>query len=148
MPADPNGVVQKAVDVAINERGEIGLQVAAYLHGKLAVDVWGGLADDITGRVVDGDTIFPVFSVIKAVTAVALHIQAERGYVDYYAPVAQYWPEFGAHGKDRGTVYDVLTHRIGVPLMPVGVTPELMCDWDWMVNPDFPDTLELRLAFP
>ena len=102
MPADPNGVVQKAVDVAINERGEIGLQVAAYLHGKLAVDVWGGLADDITGRVVDGDTIFPVFSVIKAVTAVALHIQAERGYVDYYAPVAQYWPEFGAHGKGQG----------------------------------------------
>ena len=31
-------------------------------------------------------------------------------------------------------MFDALTHRIGVPLMPVGVTPELMCDWDWMVG--------------
>ena len=74
------------------------------------------------------DTVFQVFSVIKAMAAVALHVQAERGLVDYYAPIARYWPEFGAHGKDRGTVYDALTHRIGVPQMPAGVTVELMCD--------------------
>ena len=134
MAADGNRIVQNAVDVAIGERGEIGLQVAAYLDSRLVVDVWSGLADETTGRKVDGDTLFPVFSNIKAVTAVALHIQAERGLVDYYTPVAQYWPEFGKHGKDKGTVYDALTHRIGVPLMPVGVTPELMCDWDWMVE--------------
>ena len=134
MASDANGIVQKAVDVAIGEHGEIGLQVAAYLDGELAIDVWGGLADETTGRKVEADTVFPVFSVIKAVTAVALHIQAERGLVDYYEPIARYWPEFGAHGKDKGTVYDTLTHRIGVPLMPVGVTPELMCDWDWMVQ--------------
>ena len=134
MATDPNRVVQEAVDMAISQGGEIGLQAAAYLDGKLVVEVWGGLADETTGRKVDGDTLFPVFSVIKAVTAVALHIQAERGLVDYYAPVARYWPEFGAHGKEKGTLYDVLTHRIGIPMMPVGVTPELMCDWDWMVS--------------
>jgi CubicO group peptidase (beta-lactamase class C family) len=134
MAADSNKIVQQAVDIAIGERGEIGLQVAAYLEGELVIDVWGGLADETTGQKVDGDTPFPVFSNIKAVTAVALHIQAERGLVDYYTPVANYWPEFGKHGKDKGTVYDALTHRIGVPLMPVGVSPELMCDWDWMVE--------------
>jgi len=63
-----------------------------------------------------------------------LHIQAERGLVDYDTPIARYWPEFGAHGKDKGTVRDALTHRIGIPQMPEGVTPELMCDWDWMVR--------------
>ena len=131
---DANSVVQEAVDFAIAERGEIGIQVAAYLDSELVVDVWSGLADETTGRKTDADTVFPIFSVIKAVTAVALHIQAERGLVDYYAPIARYWPEFGAHGKEKGTVYDALTHRIGVPLMPVGVTPELMCDWDWMVH--------------
>ena len=134
MAGDLNRIVQEAVDVAINEQGEIGVQVAAYLDNELAVDVWGGLADETTGRVVDADTVFPVFSVIKAVTAIALHIQAERGLVDYYEPIAHYWPEFGAHGKDKGTVYDVLTHRLGVPMMPIGVTPELTCDWDWMVT--------------
>src|SRR2546427_4203173 len=134
MAANPNSIVQEAVDVAISERGEIGLQVAAYVDGTQVVDVWGGLADATTGRNVDADTLFPVFSVTKAVTAVALHIQAERGFVDYATPIAHYWPEFGVHGKDRATVYDALTHRLGVPIMPLGVTPELMCDWDWMVQ--------------
>ncbi len=131
---DPNIIVQQAVDTAIGERGEIGLQVAAYMDGKPVVDVWSGLADETTRKEVDADTLFPVFSVTKAVTSVALHIQADRGLVDYGMPVAHYWPEFGAHGKSKGTVYDALTHRIGVPIMPLAVTPELMCDWDWMVQ--------------
>ena len=134
MTATKSSIVQEAIDVAIGERGEIGVQVAAYLDSELVIDQWGGLADETTGREVDGDTLFQVFSNVKAVTATALHIQAERGLVDYYQPVARYWPEFGKHGKDKGTVFDALTHRIGVPLMPVGVTPELMCDWDWMVG--------------
>src|SRR5229473_6892768 len=134
MATNPNSMVQEAVDAAISKRGEIGLQVVAYMDGKQVVDVWGGLADITIGRQVDADTLFPVFSVTKAVTAVALHIQAERGLVDYATPIAHYWPEFGAYGKDKATVYDALTHRLGVPIMPLGVTPELMCDWDWMVQ--------------
>jgi CubicO group peptidase (beta-lactamase class C family) len=134
MAVDTEKIVQEAVDIAINDRGEIGMQVAAYVDGQLAVHVWGGLADETTGKKVDGDTLFPVFSVTKAVTAVALHLQAERGLVDYAMPIAYYWPEFGAHGKGKATVYDALTHRLGVPIMPMGVTPELMCDWDWMVQ--------------
>ena len=134
MSATTSSIVQEAIDVAIGERGEIGVQVAAYLDSELVIDQWGGLADETSGQEVDGDTLFQVFSNVKAVTATALHIQAERGFVDYYQPVAKYWPEFGKHGKDKGTVFDALTHRIGVPLMPIGVTPELMCDWDWMVG--------------
>ena len=42
MAANPNSIVQEAVDAAISERGEIGLQVAAYVDGKQVVDVWGG----------------------------------------------------------------------------------------------------------
>jgi CubicO group peptidase (beta-lactamase class C family) len=129
-----NAIVQKAVDAAIAESGEIGLQVAAYLDGELVVDVWGGLADETTGRRVDGDTLFPVFSVTKAVTAVSLHIQAERSLIDYDSPIARYWPEFSAHGKDKITVRHALIHRAGIPYMPQSVTPELMCDWDWVVR--------------
>jgi len=81
--ADINQVVQAAVDAAIREGGEIGVQVAAYLKGELVVDVWGGLADETTGQAVNADTLFPVFSVTKAVTATALHMQAERGLIDY-----------------------------------------------------------------
>jgi CubicO group peptidase (beta-lactamase class C family) len=131
---DPNAAVQQAVDAAIRDRGEIGLQVAAYLDGKLVVDVWGGLADETTGRPVDGDTIFTVFSATKGVAATALHIQAERGHVAYDDLITKHWPEFGKHGKDRVTVQDALLHRVGIPQMPPACTPEEMCDWDGMVR--------------
>ncbi len=130
---DPQRVFQEAVDAAIAE-GEVGLQFAVYKEGKLVVDVFGGVADKTTGRKVGKDTLFNVFSVTKGITATALHIQAERGLVSYDAPIAKYWPEFAAHGKDKATVRDGLTHRTGIPSMPEGVTPEQMADYEWMVK--------------
>jgi CubicO group peptidase (beta-lactamase class C family) len=130
--ADPQAAVLGALEAAVAAGREIGLQVCAYLDGRQVIDAWTGLADPETGREVDGDTLFNVFSVSKAVTATALHIQAERGRVDYDAPIANYWPEFAAQGKGAATVRHALTHRIGVPQMPAGVTPEMMCDWDAM----------------
>ena len=130
---DPQKIFKEAVDAALRE-GEVGLQFAVYKDGKLVVDVWGGVADETTGRKVNSETLFNVFSVTKAITATALHIQAERGLVSYDAPIARYWPEFGAHGKDNATVTDALNHRTGLPEMPAGVTPEQMADYDWMVD--------------
>jgi CubicO group peptidase (beta-lactamase class C family) len=129
-----NDVVRRAIDDAIGRGVETGVQVAAYLEGELVVDTWGGVADEVTGREVDGDTLFNVYSVTKAVAAVALHIQADRGLIDYTAPVARYWPQYGAKGKGATTVRDVLTHRACVPQMPAEVTPERMCDWEWMTT--------------
>jgi CubicO group peptidase (beta-lactamase class C family) len=131
---EANILFQQAIETAIREQGEVGLQVAVYHQGELVVDAWGGIADETTGRKVDGDTLFPVFSVVKAVTATALHIQAERGLIEYDQPIARYWPEFAAQGKDRATIRDALSHRLGIPQMPDGVTPELMSDYDWMVD--------------
>lgn len=121
-----------AVRRAITEGGEVGLQVAVYADNQLVVDIWAGLAEATTNRPVQADTLFPTFSVIKAVTAVALHIQAARGLVDYDAPIARYWPEFAANGKERVTVRHVLHHRSGVWQMPDDVTPARMVDYDWM----------------
>ena len=125
--------VERAMEVA-RGAGEEGLGVAAYLDGELIINTWAGLADSAIGRVVDERTLFQVFSVTKAFTATALHLQAERGLVDYDLPIARYWPEFGARGKHRITVRDALCHRAGIPQMPTGVTPELMFDWDWMIR--------------
>jgi len=127
-------IVEEAIAQVIGDGREIGLQVCAYQGGRLAVDCWGGLADAETGRKVDGDTLFNVFSVTKAVAATALHIQASRGLVDYDARVADYWPEYATNGKEATTVRHILTHRAGVPQMPEGVTPDLMCDWEWMTS--------------
>jgi len=116
--AQANAIFQDAVDTVVREKGEVGLQVAAYLDGELIVDVQSGIADLETGRRVDRETLFPVFSVVKAVTAVALHLQAERGLIDYEAPISRYWPEFAANGKDKATIRDALSHRLGIPQMP------------------------------
>jgi CubicO group peptidase (beta-lactamase class C family) len=128
-----SALVNDALERALAQ-GEIGVQISAYLEGEPLVDDWTGTFGDDAGTPVDGETLFPIFSVSKAVTATALHIQAERGLVDYEAPTAMYWPEYGTRGKERITVRHVLTHRAGVPQMPDDVTPELMCDWDWMID--------------
>lgn len=122
-------LVEEAVHAAIASGAETGLQVVAYHRGRKVIDIAAGLADPATGRTVTPDTLFNVYSVTKAVAATALHIQAERGLVDYEAPIAGYWPEFAANGKAAATVRHALTHRAGVPQMPEGVTPAMMCDW-------------------
>ena len=112
--AHANSAVQKVEDLIADGR-EIGVQVAAFLKGEMIVDAWAGMADPGSGRPVDGDTLFNVFSVTRAVAATAPHVQAERGLVDYNSPVAQNWPEYGAHGllpSLRACTSPVRRHRM------------------------------------
>jgi CubicO group peptidase (beta-lactamase class C family) len=111
---DANDKVRAVLERLIDS-GEVGLQVAAYKDGKLVIDTWAGLADQDTGRPVDGDTIFPSFSSAKGPTATCIHIGVERGMLYYDDPIAKYWREFAARGKGAITVRHVLTHRAGLP---------------------------------
>jgi len=124
--------VQQVIDTLVASGEEVGLQVAAYVGNDLVVDAWAGIADEATGRKVDGDTLFTSWSTTKGFVSTCVHILAERGRLDYDAPIATYWPEFAAHGKAKATVRHALTHMIGVPHMPDQVTPEMMTNWDAM----------------
>jgi CubicO group peptidase (beta-lactamase class C family) len=126
---DVQGAVQTLLDDLISSDVERGLQVAAYLDGEQIVDAWAGVADPVTGRPVDGETLFTVFSVSKGITATVIHLLAERGGLAYDAPVADYWPEFGRHGKERITLRHVLAHQAGVPQMPNGRL-DALTDWN------------------
>jgi CubicO group peptidase (beta-lactamase class C family) len=44
----------------------------------------------------------------------------------------RYWPGFAGEGRDAITVRHLINHRSGMMRMPAGVTPEQMCDWDYM----------------
>ena len=127
-----NDAVQDKLTELVATGKEIGIQICAWLGEEQIVDCWAGQADPLTGRLVDGNTLFNVYSVTKAVTATAMHIQVERGLVEYDAPIADYWPEFAQAGKGDVTVRHVLSHVSGVLRMPPDVTPELMTNWDWM----------------
>lgn len=127
-----DSAVRAAIRAAIAAGHEEAVHIVAYHRGRQVLNVWDGLADPARGKAASEDTLYNVYSVTKAVAATALHIQAEKGRVDYDAPIAEYWPEFASNGKGAATVRHALTHRAGVPLMPDGVTPELMCDAQWM----------------
>lgn len=124
--------IQAQLDQWVADGRENGVQIAVYLDGKLAVDAFAGVADTRTGRKVDGDTIFPVFSTTKGIFSTVIHILAARGLIDYDEPIATYWPEFAANGKEAITMRHAMSHTAGIPFMPDGVTKEEILDWDCM----------------
>lgn len=88
--------------------------LAVYLDGQPVVDVWTGWSDRRGRRPWSADTGSMVFSATKGVTSTVIHRLADRGLIDYDAPVAEYWREFGANGKAQITVRDVMRHRAGL----------------------------------
>jgi CubicO group peptidase (beta-lactamase class C family) len=126
------GRVDTLLQRLVAEGREIGIQVAAYVEQELVIDSWAGLADPETGREVDGDTLFHVFSAGKGVTATAVHVLAERGVLAYDDLISQYWPEFAANGKERVTVRHALTHSAGIPKLPEATSLRDLCNWDQM----------------
>ncbi|GAA2911949.1 serine hydrolase domain-containing protein [Streptosporangium fragile] len=113
---------------------EVGAAVSVYLHGRKVVDLWGGIADPENGRRWERDTLQVVFSTTKGVTATCAHLLAQRGELDLDAPVAEYWPEFAANGKDRIPVRWLLTHQAGLPVIDRPITPAQAIAWDPMVT--------------
>lgn len=106
--------VEAALDHA-SELGEHGVQVAADFHEELLVDAWAGTVAPESTMPVDGQTIFPAFSVPKPITTTAVHLLVERGVLEYDAPIATYGPEYGHGGKEEVTLRHVLTDRAGFP---------------------------------
>jgi CubicO group peptidase (beta-lactamase class C family) len=113
--------------------GEVGAAVCVYRDGRPVVDLWAGLADREMGRPWEADTPVVVFSSTKGLTAVCVHLLVERGQLDVDAPVAQYWPEFAANGKEKIPVRWVLSHRAGVPAVDATLTLEQVLAWDPVV---------------
>lgn len=127
-----NDAVRRALEEMIRDTPEIGVQVAAYLDGKLVIDAWAGVANPETGKPVNGDTLFMLSSTTKGVTATCMHACVEKHRLSYDMPIVEVWPEFGAHGKQDATLRMALAHQTGVPQTPNGYTPEWMADWDRM----------------
>lgn len=101
--------------------------LAVYVDGQPAVDVWTGWADRCGQLPWTADTAPMVFSATKGMTATVIHRLADRGLIDYDAPVAEYWPEFAANGKSALTVREVMRHQAGLSGLR-GATQEDLLD--------------------
>jgi CubicO group peptidase (beta-lactamase class C family) len=101
--------------------------LVVYIDGKPVVDVWTGWSDRDGTVPWTANTGAMVFSATKGVATTVVHRLVDRGLLDYDTPVAEYWPEFGANGKEDITVRDVLRHRAGLSHLK-GVTKEDLLD--------------------
>ena len=115
----------------LDSGADLGASVAVYLHGEPVVDLWGGWADSEKTRRWERDTITNVWSTTKTMTFLVALMLADRGELDFQAPVAKYWPEFATNGKDRIEVRHVMGHTSG--LSGWGKEPlaaEDLADWE------------------
>jgi CubicO group peptidase (beta-lactamase class C family) len=80
------------------------------------------------------DSLFYAFSVSKPFTALAVHLLVQRGRLELDAPVAHYWPEYGAGGKSAVTVRHVLTHRSGAPYSTGWAVGDALRMTDWQAS--------------
>jgi CubicO group peptidase (beta-lactamase class C family) len=96
-------------------------QLCVMQHGEVILDESFGC---------DRDALFWAFSAGKPFIAVLTHEMAARGVLRPDDPVATYWPEFGAQGKDQVTVRQVLQHRSGLAFAR-GLIGDALAMGDW-----------------
>ncbi|GAB2796671.1 serine hydrolase domain-containing protein [Amycolatopsis magusensis] len=128
------GKVADAFRANFDGPGEVGAACGVYVNGRLVVNLWDGLADRATNRPWRKNTIMQVASTTKGATAICAHLLVQRGALDLDAPVVQYWPEFGAAGKEGIPVRWLLSHQAGLPIVDGPLTFEQACAWDPVIR--------------
>jgi CubicO group peptidase (beta-lactamase class C family)/hypothetical membrane protein len=116
------------------ERGELGAAVAAYWRGQKVVDLWGGRRTPQGDAPWTEDTMVPVMSTTKGLAAMTLVVANARGWLDYDAPIARYWPEFAQNGKAAITVRQLLAHEAGLVLLDRKLTLGQLHDLDGLAR--------------
>jgi len=116
------------------QRGERGGAVALSVRGRRVVDLWGGWSDVAQTRAWSRETLVNVFSVSKACCAVAALRLVDKFGLDLDQPVARYWPEFAANGKESVSARVLLCHRAGLPALREPLPDGAMLDWRRMTH--------------
>ena len=110
--------------------GDLGASCAVTLRGKLVVDLWGGHRDVARREPWQRDTLVNIWSTTKMISAMSVLMLHDRGKLDVDAPMAMYWPEFAANGKDGVLVRHVLGHTAGLATFDDPPDDLALFDWD------------------
>lgn len=116
--------VREAFVRNFEQGNEVGASLSIYRHGKPVVDLWGGYVDADRTRTWAVDTVTIVYSATKGATATLFNLMHQSGELDLDSPIARYWPEFGAQGKDDLTIRQLLSHQIGLPALEARLSRE------------------------
>lgn len=120
--------LRRAIAANLDDGTELGLSLCVDVKGESLVDAWGGWRD--LGRTMPwtDDTLVLVWSTTKTLASLAVLMLVDRGELDVYAPVAKYWPEFAANGKERVEVRHLLSHTSGLSGWDLPFDPKEMYD--------------------
>ncbi len=132
--ADKFSPVRDAFEANFASGADVGASCCATLEGETIIDLWGGFADEAKTRPWERDTIVNVFSTTKTMTALTALLLADRGELDFDAPVARYWPEFAANDKERIKVSHLMSHSSGLSGWREPLTTEDLYDWEKMTS--------------
>ncbi len=122
--------VKEVLAANLASGADIGASFCATINGETVVDIWGGHADPEKTRPWERDTIINVYSTTKTMAALTALLLADRGVIDLHAPVARYWPEFAAGGKQDVTVAHLLSHSAGLSGWKEPIAKADFYDWD------------------
>lgn len=122
--------VRAVFEENLNNGEDVGASYCATLEGETVVDLWGGFADAERARDWQRDTIINVYSTTKTMTALTALLVADRGELDFAAPVARYWPEFAANGKADVKVSHLMSHSAGLSGWKEPIAKETLYDWE------------------
>jgi CubicO group peptidase (beta-lactamase class C family) len=114
----------------LDSGADLGASFCVTKNGETVVDLWGGFADAAKTRPWVGDTIVNVYSTTKTMTALTALLLADRGLIDFDAPVAKYWPEFAANGKANIKVSHLMSHSAGLSGWKEPITKDVLYDWE------------------
>src|SRR5690606_38382080 len=122
--------VREAFCHNISTGAELGASIVVDVGGETVVDLRGGARDRAATQPWEHDTVVNLWSISKAVTNLTALMLVDRNLLDLAQPVAHYWPEFAANGKESVLVRHVLSHSSGVPGWEPPFTVQQMCDTD------------------
>ncbi len=127
-------VTEKVQAIMAKKSARGGMAVAVYHHGELVVDAWTGVRN-AAGDPWLRDTMSMSFSTTKGVVATIVQRLVDQGLLDYDVPVATYWPEFAAAGKDTITLRHLLTHQAGLhDVRAIAGSAEDLINWEHMTK--------------
>jgi CubicO group peptidase (beta-lactamase class C family) len=127
---DRFAAVREVFEANLTSGSDLGASFCATIEGETVIDLWGGFADEAKTRPWVKDTIVNVYSTTKTMAALTVLLLADRGVLDLDAPVARYWPEFAANGKEHIKVNHVMSHSSGLSGWREPITKEDLYDWD------------------
>ena len=122
--------VRGALAKNLDSGEELGASIVVDIDGDNVVDMWGGFRDEARTIPWDEHTITNVWSSTKTVTSLAALMLVDRGELDVDQPVAKYWPEFAANGKQDVLVRHVMSHASGVSGLDQPAPVEVLYDWE------------------